>query len=75
MSSFVRAIVIILHDLVVVSPSYFIFEMEKVRVLIQANSIDEFKIANGLLKRWSLITFAVFCVLISAGAFMTSYGL
>ncbi len=44
MNQVVRSFIIILHDMVVVAPSYFIFEMEKVRTVIQAGGVEEFNI-------------------------------
>ena len=66
---------IILHDLVVISPCYFIFEMEKVRIVIQSSGVEEFQRVNIILKRWSTATFIGFIFTSLVGAFMTSIGL
>jgi len=39
MNPITTSFIIIFHDFVVVAPSYFIFEMIKVKTVIQANSI------------------------------------
>jgi hypothetical protein len=41
MNPITRSFIIIFHDFVVVAPSYFIFEMEKVKTVIQANNLQE----------------------------------
>ena len=66
---------IILHDLVVISPCYFIFEMEKVRIVIQSSGVEEFQRVNIILNRWSTATFIGFIFTSLVGAFMTSIGL
>jgi len=42
MNEVLRAFVIMLNDMVVVAPSYFIFEMQKVKTIIQAGGLEEF---------------------------------
>ena len=75
MNDITRSFVIILHDLVVISPCYFIFEMEKVRIVIQSSGVEEFQTVNIILKRWSTATFIGFIFTSLVGAFMTSIGL
>jgi uncharacterized membrane protein YeaQ/YmgE (transglycosylase-associated protein family) len=75
MNEITRSFVIILHDLVVISPCYFIFEMEKVRVVIQSSGVEDFQRANRIMKRGTTATFVGFIFTSLVGAFMTSIGL
>ena len=70
-----RSLIIIMHDLVVVSPSYFVYEMLKVQVVINSGDIDEFNRKNKRLEAWGLSLSIILCVTSVIGAFCTSYGL
>jgi hypothetical protein len=75
MDDITRSFIIIMHDLVVISPCYFIFEMEKVRVVIQSSGVEDFQRTDRIMKKWTTATFISFVFTSLVGAFMTSFGL
>jgi hypothetical protein len=71
----IRSLIIIMHDLVVVSPSYFVYEMLKVQVIIQSSGIEEFILKNRRLQISSVVIATVLIVSSIIGAFCSSFGL
>jgi hypothetical protein len=51
-----ESFIIVLHDFLVLSPSYFVFEMECIRCVIRAKNLDHFKkIRRSLVKKSAII--------------------
>lgn len=71
----IRSFIIVLHDLVVVSPSYFVYEMLKVQVVIGSSGIDDFKRSDSYLRAWGLAISVILCATTVIGAFCTSFGI
>ncbi len=67
------SIIIILNDMVVISPSYFIFEMERVKILIKSSGIEDFLVNKKKFDRWAIKIFSIFIITSTLGAFLYSY--
>jgi hypothetical protein len=57
-----ESILIITHDLLIISPSYFVFEMESIRCITKASTLENFKKARRTLIIKSIV---IVCILVS----------
>ena len=69
----VESFIIVFHDLLVMSPSYFVFEMETIRCVLQARSLEHFKrMRKILIFEWSIIA-GIFVSFSIIAAFLNSF--
>jgi hypothetical protein len=68
------SITIIIHDLVVVSTIYFVYEMLKVQVVIQSNNIKDYKLKSKILRVCGFLIAMSLAITSFVGAFFYSYG-
>jgi hypothetical protein len=59
--------------MVVMSPSYFIFEMEHVKILIKSSGVEEFLLKRKNFNRVAITMFSIFIITGTLGAFLYSY--
>ena len=70
---FLESFLIIIHDILVISPSYFVFEMESIRCITKANTLEDFKKARRTLIIKSIL---ILCILVSfstVAAFLNAF--
>jgi hypothetical protein len=68
-----EAILIITHDLLVISPSYFVFEMESIRCITIANNLENFIKARRSLIIKSIIIVSILVSFSTAAAFLDAF--
>ena len=73
MNDALEAFIIVLHDLLVMSPSYFVFEMESIRCAITATTLKQFKKSRRRLIIKSSVIAGIFVSFSLAAAFLDSF--
>ena len=68
-----EVVIIVLHDLLVMSPSYFVFEMESIRCAITATTLKQFKKSRRRLIIKSSVIASIFVSFSLAAAFLDSF--
>ena len=68
-----ESFLILTHDLLVISPSYFVFEMESIRCVTKANTLEQFKKSRRWLIIQSIIIASIFVSFSTAAAFLYAF--
>ncbi len=68
-----EAFIILIHDIVVMSPSYFVFEMESIRCITTSTTLEHFQKSRWNLKVQSSIIAGIFVSFSLASAFLNSF--
>jgi len=64
---------IIIHDLLVISPSYFVYEMESIRCVTKANTLEHFKKTRRRLIIESIVIVIILVSFSTAAAFLNAF--
>ena len=70
---FIESFLILFHNLLVISPSYFVYEMESIRCVTIASTLEDFKTSRRKLKIQSIIIACIFVIFSSVAAFFSAY--
>lgn len=68
-----ESFLILFHDLLVISPSYFVFEMENIRCVTNASTLEHFKISRKKLIIKSIRIASVIVILSTVAAFLQAF--
>jgi hypothetical protein len=69
----IESILILFHNLLVISPSYFVFEMESIRCVTIASTLENFKISKRKLTVQSIIIAFIFVIFATVAAFLSAF--
>jgi hypothetical protein len=70
---FLESFFILFHNILVISPSYFVFEMESIRCVTRASNLEDFKTSSRKLKIKSIVIACIFVILSAVAAFLSAY--
>ena len=68
-----ESFLIITHDLLVISPSYFVFEMESIRCIVKANTLEHFKKTRRRLIIESIVIASILVSFSTVAAFLNAF--
>ena len=68
-----RSFLFLTHDLLVISPSYFVFEMESIRCVTKASTLEQFKKSRRWLIIQSIIIASIFVSFSTVAAFLNVF--